>query len=50
MAENTVIRLNSDGPEGVGLPFWGHLESEKVIEGDPVESGHNYFTDNCLFS
>ncbi len=45
MAENTVIRLNRDGPEGTGLTFRGHCESENVIDGDPVESGHNYFTD-----
>ncbi len=46
MAKNSVIRLNRDGPEGVGLPFWGNLEGENVIEGEPVESGHNYFTDS----
>ena len=45
MIENTIIRLGSDGPEDVGLTFWGHLESEKVIAGKPVETGHNYFTD-----
>jgi hypothetical protein len=37
--------LNSDGPEGTGLPFWGNLENENVIEGDPVETGYNFFTD-----
>jgi uncharacterized cupin superfamily protein len=45
MAETTAIRLNRDGPEGTGLPFWGNLEGETVIEGDPVETGFNYFTD-----
>ncbi len=45
MAKTSVIRLNSDGPEGAGLPFWGNLENENVIEGDPVETGHNFFTD-----
>ncbi len=45
MAKTSVIRLNSDGPEGTGLPFWGNLENENVIEGDPVETGHNFFTD-----
>ncbi len=45
MAEKSVIRLNRDGPEGVGLPFWGNLEGENVIEGEPVETGFNYFTD-----
>jgi uncharacterized cupin superfamily protein len=45
MTELSVTRLNRDGPEGVGLQFWGHLESENVIEGDPTEIGHNYFTD-----
>ena len=45
MASKTVIRLDRDGPEGTGLTFWGHLENENVIEGDPTETGHNYFTD-----
>jgi uncharacterized cupin superfamily protein len=46
MSAASVIRLNSEGPDGVGLPFWGHLENENVIEGDPTEIGHNYFTDS----
>ena len=45
MAKTSVIRLNSDGPEGTGLPFWGNLENENVIEGGPVETGYNFFTD-----
>ncbi len=45
MTEQTVIRLNRDGPEGTGLPFWGHLENENVIDGEPTETGHNFFTD-----
>jgi uncharacterized cupin superfamily protein len=45
MSKASVVRLNRDGPEGVGLPFWGHLENETVIEGDPTETGYNYFTD-----
>ena len=44
MTETTVIRLNRDGPEGTGLPFWGNLEGENVIEGEPVETAFNYFT------
>jgi uncharacterized cupin superfamily protein len=46
MAKTSVIRLNRDGPEGVGLQFWGHLENENVIEGEPTEIGHTYFTDS----
>jgi uncharacterized cupin superfamily protein len=38
--------LNSEGPEGAGLQFWGHLENENVIEGKPTEIGHTYFTDD----
>ncbi len=45
MAKMTVIRLNRDGPRETGLTFWGHLENENVIDGDPTEIGHNYFTD-----
>ncbi len=45
MTDNAVIRLSRDGPEATGLPFWGHLENENVIEGAPTETGHNYFTD-----
>ncbi len=45
MTGKSFIRLNRDGPEGVGLPFWGHLENEKIIEGEPTETGFNYFTD-----
>jgi hypothetical protein len=44
MGKQKIIRMNSDGPEGTGLEFWGHLESEKVLEGEPVEKGYNYFT------
>ena len=42
---DSVIRLDRDGPEGVGLAFWGNCESEDVIEGDPIETGHQYFAD-----
>ncbi len=45
MTGKTVIRLDRDGPEATGLPFWGHLENENVIEGTPTETGHNYYTD-----
>ena len=45
MTGQSVIRLNRDGPEGTGLPFWGHLENENVIDGEPTEIGHNFFTD-----
>ena len=45
MTGQSVIRLNRDGPEGAGLPFWGHLENENVIDGEPTEIGHNFFTD-----
>jgi len=46
MAKSSVIRMNRDGPQGTGLTFWGHLENENVIEGDPTEIGHNYFCDS----
>jgi len=45
MAEKTIVRLNSNGPEGTGLEFWGHCETENVTAGSPVETGYNYFTD-----
>ncbi len=45
MAQASVIRLNSEGPEGEGLQIWGHLENETVIAGEPTETGHKYFTD-----
>ncbi len=45
MMGDAVIRLNRDGPEAAGLPFWGHLENENVVDGKPTETGHNYFTD-----
>ena len=41
----SVIRLDRDGPEGIGLAFLGNCESEPVIEGSPVETGHVYYTD-----
>lgn len=44
MEKISVIRLNRDGPRETGLTFWGHLENENVIEGNPTETGHNYFT------
>ena len=43
MAE--VVRIHRDGPEGIGLTFMGNCETEDVIEGSPVETGHNYFLD-----
>ena len=46
MSQTSVIRLNSEGPDGAGLQFWGHLENETVISGKPTETGHNYFTDS----
>jgi len=46
MTSKKVVRLDPDGPKGTGLAFWGHLEKETVIEGDPTEIGHNYFTDD----
>ena len=46
MGKQSIIRMNSDGPEGIGLEFWGNLESEKVLEGEPVEKGYNYFTNS----
>ena len=42
---SSVIRPVRDGPEGVGLAFWGNCESEPVIAGSPVEHGHEYFVD-----
>ena len=45
MTKASVIRLNRDGPAGVGLQFRGHAESENVIAGEPTEVGHTYFTD-----
>lgn len=45
MARKTVIRMDRNGPEGTGLEFLGNLEGENVVEGNPVETGHNYFTD-----
>lgn len=45
MNNNTVVRLDRDGPEGSGLSFLGNCESEDLIAGDPVETGHNYFSD-----
>jgi len=46
MPQTSVIRLNSEGPDGAGLQFWGHLENETVTSGEPTETGHNYFTDS----
>jgi len=45
MSGKTVVRLNPNGPDGAGLAFWGHLEKENVIEGNPTETGHSFFTD-----
>jgi uncharacterized cupin superfamily protein len=45
MTGKSVVRLNCEGPEGKGLPFWGHMENEKVLDGEPTETGYNFFTD-----
>jgi hypothetical protein len=37
MGKQKIIRMNNDGPEGTGLEFWGHLESDKVLEGEPMK-------------
>ena len=39
MTKLSVVRSNRDGPEGKGLPLWGHLENEAVIEGSPTTTG-----------
>ena len=45
MTDMSVIRLNREGPEGVGLQFRGHAESENITAGEPTEIGHTYFND-----
>jgi len=45
MSQSPIIRFDSDDPEGSGLQFLGNLESENVLAGNPVETGHVYFKD-----
>lgn len=42
---DSVVRMQPDGPDGIGLTFMGNCDSEDVIAGEPVEIGHNYFED-----
>ena len=42
----SVVRLEPDGPEAVGLAFAGNCETENVIAGTPVEHAHEYFADS----
>lgn len=37
--------MDRDGPEEIGLTFMGNCESENIVAGSPVETGHNYFLD-----
>ena len=32
MPQTSVIKLNSDGPDGSDLQFWGHLGNELASE------------------
>ena len=45
MSQSPIIRFNSNGPDATGLQFLGNLESENVLAGAPVETGHVYFSD-----
>ncbi len=45
MSQSAIIRFHRDGPAASGLQFLGTLENETVLAGDPVETGHVYYTD-----
>ena len=46
MSDLNVIKFESNGPTDTGLAEWEKIDSSKLTEGDPVQHGHNYFTDD----
>jgi len=42
-----IVRLEPNGPRGEGLTEWGAIreKEEGVVDGEPIEHGHNFFTD-----
>ncbi len=46
MQNLTSIRYSTSGPEDVGLVEWEQIPPESLESGNPVQSGHVYFTDD----
>ena len=39
-----IIRLEPDGPAGVGMKPTAYVDPADVIEGEAIEKGHTYYT------
>lgn len=50
MSDLEVIRFDRNGHPDTGLETWPAIERELIVSGDPVQSGHQYFsTENEKF-
>ncbi|MBC6440168.1 MAG: DUF861 domain-containing protein [Rhodospirillales bacterium] len=45
MGALTPITYSTHGPADTGMPEWEKIPADALLAGDPVQSGHNYFTD-----
>jgi len=46
MSELKVMKFDNAGPAGSGLQTWEEIPQSALVAGKPVQSGHNYFTDD----
>ncbi len=46
MSELKVIKFENGGPSDTGLVEWEEIPEAELLVGKPVQSGHNYFTDD----
>ncbi|MBT5432491.1 MAG: cupin domain-containing protein [Alphaproteobacteria bacterium] len=46
MSDLRPISYSTQGPAGEGLIEWDKIPAEALTAGDPVQTGHNYFTDD----
>ena len=45
MSDLKVVKFDRSGPAGSGLTQWEEIPQSALVAGKPVQSGHNYFTD-----
>lgn len=45
MTEMSICRIRPEGPEGKGLEHIGYSVPDKIVDGDPIESGYTFYTD-----
>ena len=46
MSDLKVLKFENSGPAGTGLTAWDEIPQSALTAGKPVQTGHNYFTDD----